>query len=233
MRLSFKTVPQDTAWEPMRDVWVAADDIEIFSAGWNFDHFYPILQDDRTGPCFEGWTMLAALAGLTHRIRLGVMVTGNPYRHPAVLANMAASLDVISGGRLELGIGAGWNEEESGAYGIELGGPAERSDRFEEACQVIVSLLTREITDFAGKYYQLTSARCEPKPVQQPHPPLVVGGSGERRTLRTAARFAQHWNFVGGPPEEFARKRDVLYAHCQDIGRDPKEITLSSHVRLG
>src|ERR1022692_2026779 len=128
---------------------------------------------------------------------------------------------------------AGWNEEESGAYGIELGGPAERSDRFEEACQVIVSLLTRQTTDFAGRYYQLTSARCEPKPVQQPHPPLVIGGSGERRTLRTAARFAQHWNFVGGSPEEFARKRDVLYAHCHEIGRDPKEITLSSHIRLG
>jgi alkanesulfonate monooxygenase SsuD/methylene tetrahydromethanopterin reductase-like flavin-dependent oxidoreductase (luciferase family) len=146
---------------------------------------------------------------------------------------MAATLDIVSGGRLELGIGAGWNEEESGGYGIELGGPAERSDRFEEACQVIVSLLTRETTDFAGKYYQLTSARCEPKPVQQPHPPIVIGGSGERRTLRTAARFAQHWNFVGGSPEEFARKRDVLYAHCHDIGRDPKEIMLSSHIRLG
>ena len=106
-------------------------------------------------------------------------------------------------------------------------------DRFEEACQVIVSLLTRETTDFAGRYYQLTSARCEPKPVQQPHPPIVIGGSGERRTLRTAARFAQHWNFVGGSPDEFARKRDVLYAHCHEIGRDPKEIMLSSHIRLG
>ena len=98
---------------------------------------------------------------------------------------------------------------------------------------MIVSLLTRQTTTFTGQYYQLTSARCEPKPVQQPHPPIVIGGSGERRTLRTAARFAQHWNFVGGPPEEFARKRDVLYAHCHDIGRDPTEIMLSSHVRLG
>jgi alkanesulfonate monooxygenase SsuD/methylene tetrahydromethanopterin reductase-like flavin-dependent oxidoreductase (luciferase family) len=149
-----------------------------------------------------------------------------------VLANMAATIDIISGGRLELGIGAGWNEQESGAYGIELGGPRERSDRFEEACQVLVSMLSQETTDFAGHYYQLTDARCEPKGPQRPHPPILIGGSGERRTLRTAARYAQHWNFVGGTPEEFARKRDVLFGHCRDIGRDPREITLSSHVWL-
>jgi F420-dependent oxidoreductase-like protein len=176
---------------------------------------------------------LAALAQATRRLRLGTLVTGIHYRHPAVLANMAATLDIVSGGRLELGIGAGWNEEESGAYGIELGSAAERSDRFEEACEVIVGLLTQQTTDFAGRYYQLTNARCEPKPVQKPHPPVCIGGSGERRTLRTAARFAQHWNFVGGSPEEFAHKRDVLHAHCQDIGRDPGEIMLSSHIRLG
>jgi F420-dependent oxidoreductase-like protein len=232
MRFAFKTAPQNTTWHDMLAVWKEADDIEIFESGWTFDHFYPIFSDP-AGPCLEGWMTLTALAQATRRLRLGTLVTGIHYRHPAVLANMAAALDVISGGRLELGIGAGWNEEESGGYGIELGGPAERSDRLEEACQVIVSLLTQQTTDFTGTYYELTSARCEPKPVQQPHPPLVIGGSGERRTLRTAARFAQHWNFAGGTPEEFARKRDVLHAHCQDIGRDPKEITLSSHVWLG
>ena len=232
MRFAFKTSPQNTTWGDMLAVWKEADGIELFESGWTFDHFYPIFSDSR-GPCLEGWVTLTALAQATRRLRLGTLVTGIHYRHPAVLANMAATLDIVSAGRLELGIGAGWNEEESGGYGIELGGPAERSDRFEEACQVIVSLLTQQSTDFAGQYYQLTGARCEPKPVQQPHPPLVIGGSGERRTLRTAARFAQHWNFVGGPPEEFARKRDVLYAHCHDIGRDPKQITLSSHIRLG
>src|SRR5256714_6333309 len=144
MRLSFKTVPQNSAWEPMRDRWLAADDIDLYNAGWNFDHFYPILQDDRTGPCFEGWTMLAALATITHRIRLGVMVTGNPYRHPAVLANMAASLDVISNGRLELGIGAGWNQEESSAYRIALPPLRERFDRLGEARTVIGLLLPQE-----------------------------------------------------------------------------------------
>jgi alkanesulfonate monooxygenase SsuD/methylene tetrahydromethanopterin reductase-like flavin-dependent oxidoreductase (luciferase family) len=159
-------------------------------------------------------------------------VTGIHYRHPAILANMATTLDIVSGGRLELGIGAGWNEEESGAYGIELGTPAQRSDRLEEACEVIVGLLTQETTTFKGRYYKLSEARNEPKPVQRPHPPICVGGSGEKRTLRTAARFAQHWNFVGGTPEEFTRKRDILHQHCQDLGRDPSGILLSSHVRF-
>ena len=232
MRFAFKTSPQHTTWPDMLAVWKEADGIEIFESGWTFDHFYPIFSDS-AGPCLEGWMTLAALAQATRRLRLGTLVTGIHYRHPAVLANMAATLDIISGGRLEIGLGAGWNEEESGAYGIELGSPAERSDRFEEACEVIVSLLSRTATDFTGRYYRLTGARCEPKPVQHPHPPVCIGGSGERRTLRTAARFAQHWNFVGGTPGEFARKRDVLHAHCQDIGRDPSEIMLSSHIRLG
>ncbi len=161
-----------------------------------------------------------------------MLVTGIHYRHPAVLANMAAALDIVSDGRLELGIGAGWNEEESGAYGIELGSIKERFDRFEEACEVLTSLLSKESTTFDGKFYQLKNARNEPKGPQQPHPPICIGGSGEKRTLKITARYAQHWNFVGGPPEEFARKRDVLAGHCADIGRDPKDITLSAHVRL-
>ena len=145
---------------------------------------------------------------------------------------MAAALDIISNGRLELGIGAGWNEEESGAYGIELGTIRERFDRFEEACEVLTSLLSQQTTDFDGKFYQLKGARNEPKGPQRPHPPICIGGSGEKRTLRITARYAQHWNFAGGPPELFAQKRDVLAAHCADIGRDPKEITLSAHLRL-
>jgi F420-dependent oxidoreductase-like protein len=216
----------------MLAVWQVADDIEVFESGWTFDHFYPIFSDS-TGPCLEGWTTLTALAQATKRLRVGVLVTGIHYRHPAVLANMAAALDIVSGGRLELGIGAGWNEEESGAYGIELGSIKERFDRFEEACEVLTSLLSNESTTFDGKFYQLKAARNEPKGPQQPHPPICIGGSGEKRTLKITARYAQHWNFVGGPPEEFARKRDVLAAHCADIGRDPKEITLSAHVRLG
>jgi F420-dependent oxidoreductase-like protein len=231
MRFGFKTAPQLTTWADMLAVWKTADDIEIFESGWTFDHFYPIFSDP-TGPCLEGWITLTALAQATRRLRLGTLVTGIHHRHPAVLANMAATLDVVSGGRLEVGIGAGWNVEESGDYGLELGTPGERSDRFEEACEVIVSMLSNETTDFSGKYYQLSGARCSPPPVQKPHPPVVVGGSGERRTLRTAARFAQHWNYVGGTPEDFSRKVEILHRHCADVGRDPSEILLSTHVRF-
>jgi F420-dependent oxidoreductase-like protein len=229
MRFAFKTSPQNTTWADMLAVWKVADDIDLFESGWTFDHFYPIFTDS-TGPCMEGWITLTALAQATSRVRLGTLVTGIHYRHPAILANMATTLDIVSGGRLEIGLGAGWNEEESGAYGIELGTPGQRSDRFEEACEVLVGLLTNETTTFDGTYYQLSEARNEPKPVQRPHPPICIGGSGERRTLRTAARFAQHWNFVGGTPAEFSQKRDVLHQHCADLGRDPGEILLSSHV---
>jgi F420-dependent oxidoreductase-like protein len=231
VRFAFKTSQQNTTWADMLAVWQEADGIEIFESGWVFDHFYPIMSDSK-GPCLDGWTALAGLAQATSRLRLGNLVTGIHYRHPAILANMVATIDIISNGRLELGIGAGWNEEESGAYGIELGTPRERSDRFEEACQVLIGLLSEETTSFDGKFYQLTEARCEPKGPQRPHPPICIGGSGERRTLLTTAKYAQHWNFAGGTPADFARKRDVLFAHCADIGRDPAEITLSSHIRL-
>jgi len=231
MRFAFKTSPQQTTWAEMLAVWKAADDIEVYESGWNFDHFYPIF-DDPTGPCLEGWTTLSALAQATTRLRLGTMVTGIHYRHPAVLANMAAAVDIISDGRLELGVGSGWNEEESGAYGIELGTVTERFDRLDEACQVLIGLLSQETTNFDGKFYQLTSARNEPKGPQRPHPPICIGGGGEKRTLRITAKYAQHWNFPGGTPADFARKRDVLAAHCADVGRDPKEIMMSAQIRL-
>ncbi|KAA0105611.1 LLM class F420-dependent oxidoreductase [Mycolicibacterium sp. P1-5] len=231
MQFAFKTSPQNTTWNDMLAVWRAADDIDVYHSGWTFDHFYPIFSDP-TGPCLEGWTTLTALAQATTRLRLGNLVTGIHYRHPAVLANMAAAVDIISGGRLELGIGAGWNEEESGAYGIELGSVKERLDRFEEACQVLIGLLSQESTTFEGSHYQLKDARNEPKGPQRPHPPICIGGSGEKRTLRIVAKYAQHWNFAGGTPEEFAHKRDVLASHCADIGRDVNEIMLSAHVRL-
>ena len=231
MRFAIKTSPQDTTWDAMLAVWRAADDIEVFESGWTSDHFYPMHGAGPATPRLEGWTTLAALGQATRRLRLGTLVTGIHYRHPAVLANMAATLDVASGGRLELGIGTGWNQEESGAYGIELGTPRQRSDRFEEACHVLAGLLSPQpATTFTGRYYRLTDARCNPRPVQQPHPPICIGGHGEQRTLRTAARFAQHWNFGGGTPGQFGRARDVLHRHCAQAGRDPAEILLSGQV---
>lgn len=145
---------------------------------------------------------------------------------------MAATLDIVSNGRLDLGLGAGWNTDEANAYGIDLLDIKPRMDKFDEAVEVIVSLLTKPTTDFKGEHYQLQGAYCEPKPVQQPHPPIVIGGSGEKRTLRTAARWAQHWNYVGGPVAEYTRLKGVLGAHCADIGRDPSEIMTSAHLRL-
>src|SRR5918999_2093968 len=201
VRFGIKTVPQHTSWEDMVAVWRAADDVELFESAWNFDHFYPIFSDS-TGPCFEGWTMLGAMATATRRIRIGCQVTGMVYRHPAVLANMAATVDIISGGRLELGLGAAWNQYECDAYGIELPPLRARLDRFDEGVATIVALLSQPTTTFHGQYVRLTEARCEPKPVQQPHPPIVIGGKGPKRTLRTAARWAQHWNAITDGPEQ-------------------------------
>jgi F420-dependent oxidoreductase-like protein len=229
MRFGLSTAPQNTTWGEVLALWQAADEMDVFESAWTFDHFYPIFSDS-TGPCLEGWVTLTALAQATQRLRVGCLVSGMIYRHPAVLANMAATLDIVSGGRLELGIGAGWNEEECDAYGIELGTMTERFDRFAEGLEVIHGLLTQETTTFSGTHYRLDAARCEPKGVQRPHPPFVIGGSGEKRTIPLVARWAQHWNAGGPTLEAFSAKLDVLHAACDRIGRDPAEIEVSVFV---
>lgn len=232
MKFAIKTRPEHQTWEEMRDVWVAADEIELFESAWNWDHFYP-LSGDMAGPNYEAWTMLAAMAQATKRIRIGCQVTGMIYRHPAVLANMAATVDIISGGRLHLGVGAGWNQMECDAYGIALPPLKERFDRFDEGVEVMLALLTEKEANFSGKYFTLTSARCEPKPVQRPHPPVTIGGSGPKRTLRAAARWAQEWNMlVRKDISEWVAAKEILARHCADIGRDVSEITCSVNVRL-
>ena len=239
MLFGIKTSQQDTSWADMLAVWTEADDIDVFTSAWNFDHFYPIYSD-ASGACLEGWTTLTALAQATKRLRVGCMVTGIVYRHPAVLASMASTVDIISGGRLEFGIGAAWNEEECEGYGIRLGTLTERFDRFAEACEVITGLLTQEATTFDGRYYTLSEARNNPPGVQKPHPPICIGGGGERRTLPLVARFADHWNCPpdwDAPPgrvdtDGFRAKRDVLYEACAAIGRPPGEIMISTHVRV-
>jgi len=232
LRFGIKTAPQHTTYDSMLAVWREADATPVFEHAWLFDHFAPIA-GDLDGPCFEGWTLLAAFAAQTSRIRLGLMVTGNTYRHPTVLAHIAATLDVVSNGRLDFGIGAGWNEYEHTSMGIPLYPPGQRIRRLGEACEIIKRLFTQHLTDFDGRYYQLKQARCEPKPIQKPYPPFVIGGGGEQLTLRVAAQYADIWNFGGGSSvETFAHKVKVLHDHCAAVGRDPAEIELSVQVAV-
>lgn len=230
-QFGIKTSPQHTTYDDMLRIWQEADAQPALEHAWVFDHFMPIFSD-ATGPCLEGWTVLAALAARTERLRVGVMVTGNTYRHPAVLANMGAAVDRISHGRLDMGLGAGWNELEHTAYGIPLPPPGERIRRMGEACEVVLRMWTEEAPDFEGRYYQLHGARCEPKPVQQPHPPLVIGGSGEKLTLRMVARYADIWNMAGGSVEDLIAKSAILDAHCAAVGRDPAAIERSIQCRV-
>lgn len=231
-RHAIKTPPHHATWPQFLDLWRLADEIDVYESAWNWDHFYP-LAPPYDGPNLEGWTMLAALAQATNRIRIGCMVNGMHHRHPAVTANMIATLDHISGGRFEFGIGAGWNEMETEAYGLELGSLRERSDRLEEGLEVIVSLLANDVTNHAGTHFQLVDARCEPKCVQQPYAPIVVGGKGRKRTLRTAARFADQWDMTfPETPAAWSELNDVLLGHCADVGRDPGDITRSIHLGL-
>jgi len=231
--LSFgiKTAPQHTSYEAIREVWRSADAEPSIEHAWLFDHMNPI-NSDVTGPCLEGWTALAALAAETSRLRIGLMVTGNTYRHPAVLAHIVATLDVISQGRVDLGIGAGWNEYEHASMDIPLYAPGERIRRLDEACDLMKRLFTESTVDFDGRYYTLKEARLEPKPIHKPYPPFVIGGSGEQLTLRVVAKHADIWNFSGGTVETFVKKVEILHGHCAAIGRNPGEITLGIQTRV-
>ncbi|HJM98402.1 MAG: LLM class F420-dependent oxidoreductase [Acidimicrobiales bacterium] len=229
--ISVKVAPHHIDWETLLWVAVIADESPSFSHFWNFDHFYPI-QGDTRGPCLESWVTLTAIAQATKRIRIGCMVNGIHYRHPAVVANMASALDIVSGGRFELGLGAGWNEEESSAYGIELGSLKERFDRFEEALAIITSLISMESTTFSGEFFNLQDALNEPKGPQQPLP-ICIGGTGERRTLKCVAKHATHWNLPFFDLPVFQKKHQILKNHCEGIGRNPNEISVSTHVLAG
>ncbi len=196
---------------------------------WFADHFMADGKDT-SGPWSEAWTTLAAIAAAVPRLRVGPLVSGNTYRHPAVLAKMAATLDQVSGGRCVLGIGAGWQENEHRAYGIPFYTTGERLARLDEACQVIRQLFSDEKASFEGKYYQLDDAPLAPKPVQRPLP-LLVGGGGEKKTLRIAARFADEWN-VWGDVATLRHKMSILDRHCAEVGRDPRVIQRSAVALL-
>ena len=228
MRFAISTSPQRCSWDWLLEVWKRADELEIYESGWTFDHFYPLFGDS-TEDCLEGWITLTALLQETSRIRGGVLVTGMLYRHPALLANMASTLDITSGGRLELGVGAGWNEEECEAYGFNLGTMEDRFDRFEEGLEVIQLLLTQERSDFTGNWYTLKNAMNNPKGPQDPLP-ICIGGAGLRRTIPAVAKYAHHWNYGSQTMSlhDFQKRHKVFLQACDDIGRDPTEITIST-----
>lgn len=220
MKLGFQLWPQNTTWPAMRDAAQLADRIGIDSV-WTWDHFYA-LSGDEERPNFEAFSILAGFAAVTQRVHFGPMVSGITYRHPAVIANIAATLDQISNGRAICGIGAAWNQTEHRAYGIDLGAPGQRSRRFAEGAKIIRALLDGERVTYKGKFYKLMDAVLNTRPVQK-RLPIMIGGGGERKTLRTAARYADMWHGFG-PPETMARKIAILRQHCEDAGRDPSQV---------
>jgi F420-dependent oxidoreductase-like protein len=228
IRFGVHSGPQNTSFDDYRDLWLRCEELGY---DWvsDFDHFLPIYSDP-SGPQFEGMTLLAAMAAHTSRVRCGMLVLGVTYRHPAVVANMAATIDHISGGRLELGMGAAWFELEHDEYGIPFPRIGVRMDMLDEACRIMRSLWTRETTTFEGKHFRLKDARMEPKPLQE-HLPLVIGGSGERRTLRIVAEHGDIWNTFYGDVDEYRHKLEVLAGHCDDVGRDPADVRKSVAFR--
>jgi alkanesulfonate monooxygenase SsuD/methylene tetrahydromethanopterin reductase-like flavin-dependent oxidoreductase (luciferase family) len=235
-RLSFgvKTSQMGLSYDEILDVWQAADQIDVFEHAWLWDHMVP-LRGDIDGAALEAWTLLAALAAQTSRLRLGVMVTSNRLRSPTLLAKMAATVDIIANGRLDFGIGVGGSRvtvdnpavREFEAYGVPLVPAGEAVRDLAESCEVIRRMWTEaQPFDFAGRSLRLRGAICEPKPLQKPHPPILIGGAGDR-VLRIVAEHADIWNYPGPPSPEFRRRDKALNEHCAAVGRDPSEIERS------
>lgn len=216
---------QNLPWDVHRDRWRYFESLG-FASLWDCDHYQQPSRPD--GNYFEGWTLLAALAAETSTARVGVLVTSNTFRHPALVAKMAATVDHISGGRLELGLGAGWFVPEHEWFGIPFPEPPELVARFREAVQIVDLMLREEITSFDGRYYQLANAPARPAPVQRPRPPLTLGAHG-RQMLRIVAEYADRWNSHGSP-EQIAQRNAILDEHCMSIGRDPASIVRSLYV---
>lgn len=236
-----KTSQSGTTYEQIRKVWQEAEEVPEIEHAWLWDHLVP-LRGEATGAALEAWTLLAALAAQTSRVRLGVIVTSNRIRPPAVLAKMAATVDIIAGGRLVFGIGAGGSaladpayramvHREYDAYGIGVVSPAEAITALDETCALVKRLWAEDQPfDFSGRCYQLKGAICEPKPVQRPRPPIMIGAGGEKSGLRVVARHADIWASPTFSAADFRHKSAVLDEHCAAIGRDPREITRSAQV---
>jgi F420-dependent oxidoreductase-like protein len=224
LRFGIKSSGQDTTTDALRAVWRIADQAG-FDHVWVFDHLASIGEGGPGRPVFEGWSLQAAIAVATERVRVGCLVTGNTYRNPALLAKIAVTVDHLSAGRLEFGIGAAWADVEHRMYGIK--GLDHRVGRLSESLQILRSLWTEPRTNFEGRYYTMRDAVCIPKPVQQPHPPIWIGAGGDR-TLMLTARHADVWNPSGGSrPEEMAALWGRLQDACERVGRDPSTIRRS------
>jgi F420-dependent oxidoreductase-like protein len=229
MRFGLDIAQQRMPWDELASRVRFAEALG-FDGVWGFDHFQP-MYGEGPGECFEGNTTLAAWSGITERVRLGLLVTGMTYRHPSVFAAEAITIDHASGGRLELAYGAAWFDQEHHALGIPFPAVKERVDAFEEAVQIVRGLLTTDGFTFEGRHFQTRDATLRPRPVQQPHPPIWIGASGERRTMPIAARFADVWHCFG-PPAYLRDKSEKLNAMAESAGRDPAEIMRAASLSL-
>jgi F420-dependent oxidoreductase-like protein len=221
----------ENKWQTALEIAELIEDLGYDSI-WLYDHFHNVPRPAHEA-VFECWSVVAALSQATSRVRLGQMVGCNSYRHPSVLAKMTSTIDVMSGGRLDWGIGAGWYENEYKGYGFEFPAPKVRIGMLRECVEIVKSMWTEQETSYDGRYYTLQRAHCDPKPVQTPHPPIWIGGGGEQLTLRVVARHADVSNF-GGKPHEWAHKAEVLKSHCKDVGRDYDSIrkTISGELMV-
>ncbi|MBM4405562.1 MAG: TIGR03560 family F420-dependent LLM class oxidoreductase [Chloroflexi bacterium] len=228
LTFGFQLASEGVQWREFLETWKKGEEFG-YESGWSADHYVSTTSTLVTDPqtdFLDGWQTLGAIAQATKKIRLGPLVSGNTFRHPAILAKMGATLDHISNGRLEFGIGASWFKYEHDALGIAFPSPGERLKRLDEAVQIIKGLWTQREVTFQGAYYQLTKAPAMPKPIQKPHPPITIGAFGEKVALKIVARHADHWNSTA-TPERYASKAAALEAHCAAVGRDPKAIRRS------
>jgi len=236
MLISAKLAPT-CSYAELERFWRLADELGFYGV-WDYDHFYgpdaigDAVARDYRKDTLEAWTTLAAMATVVKRARVGCLVTGVTYRNPAVLAKMAVTVDHISGGRLEFGLGAAWHEAEHRGYGIPFPSAGERIAILDEALRVIKALWTEDTASFDGQHFRLEDAICNPKPVQKPHPPIVVAGQGAKKSLRVVATHADEWNGTGIEPAEWSRISHVLTSHCDAIGRDPGAIRRGVQVFL-
>jgi alkanesulfonate monooxygenase SsuD/methylene tetrahydromethanopterin reductase-like flavin-dependent oxidoreductase (luciferase family) len=228
MKIGFKTSQTNVDWGMLKETWQAADELPVFDSGWVFDHFVAL---GAGGSCLEGWTVLTALAATTRRLQLGHLVLGNTYRHPAVLARMAATLDIVADGRFVLGLGAGWHEAEHAMYGLPLPPIGERIGNLESAVRVLRAIWSSPTgVTLDAPPYHLADATCDPPPLTPGGPRIWLGGQ-KPRGIGIAARLADGWNHSGGDPAEFTAQRDILLRACEAAGRDPGEVEVSVQIR--